>query len=89
MRKSVWGAPSAARPRCYICVVLRVRMSVTKDIALVMETSESLQREHSEINCRELTAIEVQSHIYYRALSLFLLLYQISGYPPYQALLII
>ena len=76
-----------SRPRCYICAVLRVRMSVTKDIALVMETSESLQREHSEINCRELTAIEVQSHIYYRALSL--LLYQISGNPPHQVLLII
>ena len=52
-----------------------------------METSDCLQREHSEINCRELTAIELYSHIYYRALPL--LLYHFSGYPPHQDIIII
>ena len=36
-----------------------VVVSVTKVIALVMESSASTEREHSEINCRELTAIEL------------------------------
>ena len=38
--------------------VLRERMSVTKDIAPVMEP-QYLEREHSEINSGELTAIEL------------------------------